>query len=160
MFNMRTLMHVFRQRCFTRTLETTDIDVCCIQAIHIQVLSSAIRLTFPICHSVKLHLRLSGDSEASASGVSMALSERPEVALLDWMPADGRLCTERLRGSCKFASSSPHGRNLFVVSVFGPIDCSPNAIKSIFYDMLHKLLRTAKRSEIVINSFGCLSRIP
>lgn len=47
---------------------------------------------------MRFYLRLSADREAAASGVAgfdMALSGGAEAPLLDWIPADSRLCAAR-----------------------------------------------------------------
>ena len=152
-FNVRTLMRIGQQAGLARTLQSLAIDVCCIQETRIQDSSSIIRLTPPSDPSVKFHLRLSGDSEAATSGlagVGVALSDRAEAALLDWIPVDSRLCAVRLRGSCKVNSRRSDRRNLFVVSAYAPTDCSPDAIKDVFYQKLHDLLRKANRADIVV----------
>ena len=152
-FNVRTLMRIGQQAGLARTLETLAIDVCCLQETRIQDSSTIIRLTPPSNQSVMFHLRLSGDPEAQASGlagVGVALSERAEAALIDWIPVDSRLCAVRLRGSCKISSRRQERRNLFVVSAYAPTDCSSDAVKDTFYAKLHDLLRKAKRGEVVI----------
>lgn len=82
-------MRVGQQECLARALETLAVDVCCIQLTRIHGSSSVIRLTSQSSPSVKFCLRLSGDSEAPASGVvaiGVALIERAEAELLDWIP--------------------------------------------------------------------------
>lgn len=84
---MRIAQHVF----LTRTLETLPVDVCCTQDTRVQDLSFIIRLTPPSHSSVVFYLRLSGESEAAASGfsgVGVAVSKRTEAALIDWIPID------------------------------------------------------------------------
>ena len=152
-FNVRTLMRIGQQASLARTLETLAIDVCCIQETRIQDSSSVLRLTSPTTPHVKFHLRLSGDPAASTSGqagVGIALSSRAEAALLDWIPVDSRLCAVRLEGACKVSKSRTGKRNLFVICAYAPTDCSPDAIKDIFYHKLHDLLHKASRTDIVI----------
>lgn len=89
------------------TLESLSIDVsvCCIRGTHIQDSSSVVRLTSPSSPLVKSHLRLSRDSEAEAEasatvGIGMSPSKRAKAALLDWIPANCRLDSVTLGGSC------------------------------------------------------------
>lgn len=49
-------------------------------------------LTFPSSPSANSHLRLFGESEASASGVAGVLSEKSEATLLDRISINSRLC--------------------------------------------------------------------
>jgi hypothetical protein len=152
-FNVRTLARVGQQAALSRTLETLAIDICCLSETRIQDSSSVIRLTSPANSERTFHLRLSGDTEAMASGqagVGIALSERAEAALLDWIPIDSRLCAVRLEGSCKVSRQKNRKRGLFVVAAYAPTDCSPDAVKDRFYERVHDLLQKAPKSDIVI----------
>ena len=152
-YNVRTLMRVGQQVGLTRTLESIEIDVCCLSETRIQDSSSTIRLTSLSDPKETFHLRVSGDPEASASGqagVGVALSTRAEAALLDWIPVNSRLCAVRLEGSCRVNRQRSDKRCLFVISVYAPTDCSPDAVKDDFYHHLHNLLRKAPKTDIVI----------
>lgn len=84
------------------------------------------------------------DLEAAASdlaGDGMTLGERNEVAVLEWIPIDSRLCPEKQR-------SDRH--NLFVVSTYTLVDCSSEEFKGTLHQNRHDLVRTTRRGDIVI----------
>jgi exonuclease III len=152
-FNVRTLMQSGQQAGLARTMESLQIDICCLSETRLQDSSSVICLTSPADSSVRFHLRLSGDQAAAAAGlagVGIALSCRAEAALLDWIPVDSRLCAVRLRGSCKVSRHRNDTYNLFVVSAYAPTDCSSDLVKDQFYHNLHNLLRKAHKRDVVI----------
>lgn len=78
-FNMWTPMGIGKKTCLACTLETLDIDVCCIRDTRIQDSISVIRLTSSSNPLVKFYLLLSGDVEFTVSG--MPFSGRIEAAL-------------------------------------------------------------------------------
>ena len=150
-FNVRTLQPFDQQVALARTMESLSIDVCCVSETRIQDPSVVLQLKSPT--SPPFHLRLSGDAVASASGlagVGVALSNRAEAALLDWIPVNSRLCAIRIEGSCRVSSKRPDKRNLFIVSAYAPTDCSSAAIKDEFYYQLHDLLLKARRTDVVM----------
>ncbi|CAH8657151.1 unnamed protein product [Dicrocoelium dendriticum] len=152
-FNVRTLMQIGRQACLARTLETPSVDICCLSETRLQDSSAVIRMASPVNSDAKYYLRLSGDPESAAigqAGVGVVLSARAESALLDWIPVNSRLCAVRLRGSCNVSRRRDVKRALFVVSAYAPTDCSQDAVKDSFYQQLHELLRSSKRTDIVI----------
>lgn len=147
---------------FSHALMTLDIDVCFNQETLIQELSSVIRLTSPPSPSLKFHLRLSGDPRATASGVAgfgVVVSRRAEAALIFWIPVDNQLCALRLRGSCEVNNRRFDGSNLFVVSVYVPIDYSPEAVKDTLYQKPYYHLRTARPGNNMILAGGMNARV-
>ena len=151
-FNVRTLARIGQQAALARTLESLDVDVCCLSETRIQDSSSIIRLSTSPSSRI-FHLRLSGDTEAAVSGqagVGIALSSRAEPALLEWIPVDSRICAVRLKGSCRKSRFRTETRNLFVVAAYAPTDCSSDAVKDDFYQRLHNLLRSVPRTDIVV----------
>ncbi|PXX94074.1 hypothetical protein DF185_23100, partial [Marinifilum breve] len=84
------------------------------------------------------------------AGVGIALSPRAELALLEWIPIDSRLCAVRLNGTVRTRKDRDTRRCLFVVSAYSPTDCSSDDVKDEFYRKLSDLLRKAKRSDVVI----------
>ncbi|TNN07625.1 Retrovirus-related Pol polyprotein from type-2 retrotransposable element R2DM, partial [Schistosoma japonicum] len=71
-------------------------------------------------------LRVSGSPDAASrglAGVGIALSRRAELALLDWIPVDSRLCAVRLNGTVRTRKDRDTRRCLFVVSAYAPTDC-------------------------------------
>ncbi|CAH8494747.1 unnamed protein product [Dicrocoelium dendriticum] len=119
-FNVRTLMQIGQQAGLARTLDSLDIDVCCLSETRLQDPSTVLTLTSPTDHEARYHLRLSGDPEAALAGlagVGIALSDKAEAALLDWFPINSRLCAVRLRGSCRINRHREEKHNLFVISV-------------------------------------------
>ncbi|CAH8560679.1 unnamed protein product [Dicrocoelium dendriticum] len=152
-FNVRTLMQNGQQAGLARTLDSLDVDVCCLSETRLQDPSTVLTLTSPTDHEARYHLRLSGDPEAASAGlagVGIALSGKAEAALLDWFPINSRLCAVRLRGSCRINRHREERRNLFVISVYAPTDCSGDSVKDDFYRDLHQLLTNAKKSDVVI----------
>ena len=98
-------------------------------------------------------LQDSGNLAATAHrlyGVGVALSPRAERALLDWIPVNSRLCAVRLAGSIKVNADRHGKRCLFVVSAYAPTDGSAEEEKDDFYRELSRLIRLAKRSDIII----------
>ena len=95
-FNVRTLCQIGQQAALACTLETFNIDICCVSETRIQDPTSIITLRSPDPTSnSRYFLRVSGDSAASSrglAGVGVALSARAEMALLDWIPVSSRLC--------------------------------------------------------------------
>ena len=153
-FNVRTLRQCGQQAALHRTLESLDIDICCLSETRIQDPSVLYRLRSPTGSSgTAYHLRLSEDCAASAAGqagVGIALSDRAEAAVLEWIPVNSRLCAVRLEGSLKVSSKRDAKRCLFVVAAYAPTDCSPDLAKNDFYCHLQALLHQAPRSDIVI----------
>ncbi|CAH8633515.1 unnamed protein product [Schistosoma curassoni] len=97
--------------------------------------------------------RVSGDAVASfrgLGGVDIALSTRAEQALLEWIPVNSRLYVVRLNSSVRTRKGRDTHRCLFVVSAYGPTDCSPDEVKDEFYRKLSELLYNSERSDIVL----------
>ncbi|CAH8544383.1 unnamed protein product [Dicrocoelium dendriticum] len=92
-------MQIGRQACLARTLETLSVDICCLSETRLQDATTIITTNSPANSDVKYHLRLPGDPEDAAAGqagVGVALSDRAEAALLNWIPVKIRLCAVRL----------------------------------------------------------------
>lgn len=73
------------------------------------------------------NLRLPGDPEPASPDkpdIVVALIERDDTALIDWILIDSRLCAVIPRFSCRVHNHRSERRNMFVVSVSAPIDCS------------------------------------
>ncbi|CAH8600719.1 unnamed protein product [Schistosoma mattheei] len=104
-FNVHTFMQVGQQIGLAMSLESLNIDVCCLSETHIQDSGEALQIRSPSVASKSLfYVRLSGDPVASSSGlagVGVALSARAEAALVDWIPINSRLCAVRLESSIK-----------------------------------------------------------
>ncbi|CAH8651803.1 unnamed protein product [Schistosoma margrebowiei] len=98
-FNVRTLMQVGQQIGPAMFLESLNIDVCCLSETRIQDSGEVLQIRSPYVASKSLiYVRLSWDPVASSSGlagVGVALSARAEVALIDWIPTNCRLCAVR-----------------------------------------------------------------
>ena len=131
-FNVRTLMQIRQQMGLAMSLESLNVDVCCLSETRIQDSSEVLQIRSPSVASKSLfHVRLSGDSVASSSGlagVGVALSARAEAALIDWIPINSRLCAVRLESSIKVRRNRRENRCLFVISAYDPTDCRPDAI--------------------------------
>ncbi|TNN08890.1 polyprotein, partial [Schistosoma japonicum] len=116
---------------------------------------TVIRLT-SLCEnkeSARFTLRVSGNPTATTAGlagVSIALSSKVEKALLDWIPIDSRLYAVLLNGTVRTRKDRDTRRNLFVVSVYAPTDCSSNKVKDGFYRKLSDLLCKTERTDVVI----------
>ncbi|VDP02980.1 unnamed protein product, partial [Schistosoma margrebowiei] len=104
-FNVRTLVQVGQQIGLAMSLESLNIDVCCLSETRIQDSGEVLQIRSPSVASKSLfYVRLSGDPVASSSGlagVGVALSFRAEAALVDWIPINSRLCAVRLESSIK-----------------------------------------------------------
>jgi len=154
-FNVRTLCQIGQQASLAETLLSLKIDVCCVSETRIQDPTSVIHLK-PLRANPAISqftLRVSGDPAATARGlygVGVALSPRAERALLDWIPVNSRLCAVRLAGSIKVNANRHGKRCLFVVSAYAPTDGSSEQEKDDFYRELSRLIRLAKRSDIII----------
>jgi hypothetical protein len=151
-FNVRTLKSHGQQTALAMTLDALKMDVCSISGTRIQDPSIVTRLEASNSEK-QFWLRLSGDPAAESrgtAGVGVALSAQAESALLDCIPVNSRLCAIRLKSTVKVRSCRPSSRNLFVISVYAPTDCSSDADKNGFYTELHKLLNLRKSSDIVV----------
>ncbi|CAH8519273.1 unnamed protein product [Schistosoma haematobium] len=153
-FNVRTLMQVGQQIGLAMSLESLHIDVCCLSEAHIQDSGEVLQIRSPSVTSKSLfYVRLSGDPVASSSdlaGVGVALSDRAEAALIDWIPINSRSCAVRLESSIKVRRNRREKRCLLVISAHAPTDCSPDAIKNEFYHQLAVLLQKVRSTDIVV----------
>ena len=151
-FNVRTLKQAGQQAALARTLDSLNIDVCCVSETRIQDSSTVIELSAPAVSST-FRLRTSGDTEAAAAGyagVGIVLSEKTEKCLCDWIPVNSCLCAVRLATSVKASRNRMVNRCLFIVSAYAPTDCSSDVTKDKFYDDLRGLLRLARSSDIIV----------
>ncbi|CAH8656790.1 unnamed protein product [Schistosoma margrebowiei] len=153
-FNVRTFMHVGQQIGLATSLESLNIDVCCLSETRIQDSGEVLQIRSPSVASKSLfYVRLSGDPVTSSSGlagVGVALSARAEAALVDWIPINSRLCAVRLESSIKVRRNRREKRCLFVISAYNPTDCSPDAIKDEFHHQLTVLLQKVRSTDIVV----------
>ena len=151
-FNVRTLKQIVQQAAFARTLDTLNIDVCCVSETRIQDSTHRVQLTSPSL-STQYWLYTSGDSHSAAlgqAGVGIALSTKAASSLIDWIPISSRLCAVRLEGSIKLNTDRKTKRCLFVISCYAPTDCSEDAVKDAFYQELSSLLRSSRSSDIIL----------
>ncbi|CAH8562268.1 unnamed protein product [Schistosoma intercalatum] len=99
-FNVRTLMQIGQQIGLVMSLESLNIDVCCLSETRIQDSGEVLQIRSPSVASKSLFdVRLSRDPVASSSvlaGVGVALSATTEAALVDWIPINSRLCAVKL----------------------------------------------------------------
>ncbi|CAH8585359.1 unnamed protein product [Schistosoma haematobium] len=153
-FNVRTFMQVGQQIGLAMSLESLNIDVCCLSETRIQDSGEVLQIRSPSVASKSLfYVRLSGDPVASSSGlagVGVSLSARTEAALIDWIPINSRLCAVRLESSIKVRRNRREKRCLFVISAYAPTDYSPDAIKDEFYHQLSVLLQKVRSTDIVV----------
>ena len=86
--NVRTLMQIGKQAGLVIILASLNVTICCISETMIQDPSTVLQLTCPTTQTT-FSVRLSGD-DADASvgqaGVGIALSQKAESVLLDWIP--------------------------------------------------------------------------
>lgn len=88
----------------------------------------------PYNHSVKLHLRPSRETEASASrlvGVDTSLNERPGATLFRRIPVGNQLCAMRLVNSSKVSNRRLDRCYLFTILVYTFVDGSAEVNKGI-----------------------------
>ena len=100
---------------------------------------------------------MSGDPATIARGiygVEIDPSPRAERALLNWIPVNSHLCAVRLNGSNKVKAKRYDKRCLFVISAYFPTDAASDDEKDTFYRTLSGLVRSARRSDIVILAGG------
>ena len=100
----------------------------------------------------RLFVRLSGDDAAASvgqAGVGIALSQKAESALLDWIPVNSRLCAAHLNSSVKVNKNKSTRRTSLAISVYAPTDSNDDDIKDQFYADLNDL-HLRKASDIVI----------
>ncbi|CAI2725590.1 unnamed protein product [Schistosoma spindalis] len=87
-FNVRTLMQVGQQMELAMSLESLNIDVCCLSETLIQDSGEVLQVRSPFVASKSLFcVHLFGDPVASSSGlagVGVALSARAEAALVPY----------------------------------------------------------------------------
>ncbi|CAH8517778.1 unnamed protein product [Schistosoma margrebowiei] len=136
------------------SLESLNINVCCLSETRIQDSGEVLQIRSPsVALKSLFYVRLSGDPVASSfglAGVGVALSARAEAALVDWIPINSRLCAVRLESSIKVRRNRREKRCLFVISAYAPTDCSPDAIKDEFYHQLSVLLQKVRSTDIVV----------
>ena len=116
-FNVRTLKQAGQQAALALTLDSLDIDVCCVSETGIRDANIMTELTAPSVSS-RFWLRTSDDSESVATGsagVGIVLSQKAECCLDDWIPVDSRLCAVRLTTSVKVSHECEVSRCLFIV---------------------------------------------
>ncbi|CAH8585366.1 unnamed protein product [Schistosoma curassoni] len=147
-------MQVEQQIGLAMSLESLNIDVCCLSETRIQDSGEVLQIHSPSVASKSLfYVRLSEDRVASSSGlagVGVALSARAEAGLIDWIPINSRLCAVRLESSIKVRRNRREKRCLFVISAYAPTDCSLDAIKDEFYHQLSVLLQKVRSTDIVV----------
>ena len=151
-FNVRMLMQIGRQASLAMTLVSLNVDTCCIWENRIQDPSTVLPLTC-ITTQRTFSVRISGDDVAAAvgqAGVVIALSQKAESVLLDWIPVNSHLCAARLNSSVRVNKNKSTRRTLLVISVNAPTDSYDDNIKNKFYADLNDLLHLQKASDIVI----------
>lgn len=103
-FNVHTLMRIEQQIDLAMSLQSLNIDVCCLFETRIQKVPQNHLLSV---ESERLFcVRLTGDPVASWSGlaggrVGIALSARVEVVITDWISITSRACPVTLEGFTK-----------------------------------------------------------
>ncbi|KER30083.1 hypothetical protein T265_13257, partial [Opisthorchis viverrini] len=148
----RTLAGFIKWAALTPTLDSLGIDVYCVSETRIQDASTVTELTAPSL-STRFQLRTSGDPEAATIGyvgVGIILSHGAEVSLLDWISVDSHIRSVRLATSVKEFNKLEVDRCLFIVFAYAQTDCSSDAVKDGFYDILNALLQQAKSSDTVV----------
>ncbi|VDP82784.1 unnamed protein product [Schistosoma curassoni] len=99
-FNVHTLTQIGQQIGLAKSLESLNIDVCCLSETRIQDSSEVLQTHSPFVASKSLfYVRLSRDPVVSSSGfagVGVALCARAEAALIDGIPINSGLCAVRL----------------------------------------------------------------
>ncbi|KER31667.1 hypothetical protein T265_02172 [Opisthorchis viverrini] len=154
-FNVRTLCQIGQRASLAETLLSLSIDVSCVFETRIQDRTS-VALLKPLRTSPDVPhftLRASSDPDAMAHGiydVGIALRPKAESALVDWIPVNTHLSVVRLSGSIKINAGRCGRRCLFVVSACTPTDSSSETEKHEFYQDLSRLLRSARRTDILI----------
>ena len=149
---MRKLMQIGQQASLTMSLASLNVDICCISETRIRDPSTVLRLTCPTTQRT-FSVRLSDDDAAASvgqDGVGIAISQKAESALLDWIPVNSRLCVARLNSSVKVNKNKSTRRTLLVIPVYAPIDSYDDNIKNQFYTDLNDFLHLRKVSDIVI----------
>ena len=131
-FNVRTLMQIAQQASLVMILASLNVDICCISETRIQDPSTVLQLTCPTTQRT-FSVRLPGDDAAASvgqAGVGIALSQKAESVLLDWIPVISRLCAARLNSSVKVNKNKSTRRTLLVISVYAPTDAYDDDIKN------------------------------
>lgn len=115
-FNVLTLMQIGQEMGLAMSLESLNIDICCLSNTLIQNSSQILRVHFLSATSESLfHVRLCGDLVASSSGfagVDVSLSTWAEAILIDQIPINGRLCDVILESSIKVRKNWCEKRSL------------------------------------------------
>lgn len=104
-FSVRILDQIGLHADLAGTLAIIKLVLCCISKTRAQDPTSVIIFPSPHTSSFsRFTRRLFGDSVARAcrqAGVGIALSMRPDRALLDWTPINNELCAVRFYGSVR-----------------------------------------------------------
>ncbi|KAH9591822.1 hypothetical protein MS3_00003964 [Schistosoma haematobium] len=153
-FNVRTIMQIGQQIGLATSLGSLDIDVCSLSETRIQDSSEVVQnRSTSVASKGLFYVRLSGNPVASSSGlagIGVALSARAEAALIDWVSTKSRLCAVRIERFIKVSRNRCEKQCLFVISAYGPTDCSPDAIKDEFYHQLTVLLQKVRSTDILV----------
>ncbi|KER28315.1 hypothetical protein T265_04844 [Opisthorchis viverrini] len=142
-FNVCTLCQIGLQTSLAETLLSLPIDVCFVFEARIQdpTLVGLLKPFRTIPDVPHFTLLASGDPDVvdrGIYGVVVALSLEAENVLLDWIPVSSRLCAVRL--------SDPIKINV----AYAPTGSSSETEKDEFYQNLSRLLRSARRMDILI----------
>lgn len=82
--------------------------------------------------------------------VGIALSPWAELALLDWITVDSRLCAVQLNRTVRTRKDRDTRRCLFVISAYSPTNCSSDHVKDEFCGKISGLLQNVRRCDVVI----------
>ncbi|GAA54324.1 hypothetical protein CLF_102289 [Clonorchis sinensis] len=140
-FNLRTLCQIGQQASLSETLLSLSIDVCCVSETRIRDPTSACSSS-GLRRTQMFNRRASDDLDAMVRdiyGVGVALSSMAESAFA----LCGYLAQLRL-------TQVDAVNGVFVVSPYAPTDSSSETEKEEFYQVLSRLLRSARRTNIVI----------
>ena len=115
-FNVRTLAKIGHHVSLAITLNTLNIDICCVSETRIQNFSIVVQLSC-LNSTRKFFLYLSGDDTAAAVGVGIGLSNRVEMTLLNWIPVNSHPYAASFSSLVKYNQNRSQNRTLFIVSL-------------------------------------------
>lgn len=157
--NTRISLEIGQQIDLSMSLEGLRVDVCCISETCIQDSDSVLQIHFPFIISMSVFYVLTSwnpiASVSDSTGVSVALSFRAEVGLINWFSIDSRLWAVRLKGSVKVRRNRRGKQCIFIIAYIWT-DFSLDAIKDKLY---HKWEIAFDKYRSTRWRFNCTSQI-
>ncbi|BHF65219.1 hypothetical protein SprV_0200822900 [Sparganum proliferum] len=143
-WNVRTFLDPGTQSLTARSLDQSNVDVCCLSEVRLpdsgsrEIKIPGVESHFTLCHSG------AGDSSGRHC-VAFALSQQADPTLLAWGLVSDRMAYVRLKG---------HFTNISIISVYAPTSAAEQCDKEAFYSQLQALVERLPRRDLLIFAGG------